>query len=167
MSTENPTGPFAPPNSHTPGRIPVIWRTVKIFCRYIFCWFPNKIPWFWQCCHAKPQKLLLWGNFLKSLFNVEKLWYIVICEQHFAAFTRRSALPEHLPWKVDVDVINRFRNLILFLCDAAILTGVTLVLAAFSLRYSLSDAVGRGNLLPHLAMLYGCTVVFQDRKSVV
>jgi len=58
-------------------------------------------------------------------------------------------------------VINRFRNLILFLCDAAILTGVTLVLAAFSLRYSLSDAVGRGNLLPHLAMLYGCTVVFQ------
>ncbi len=58
-------------------------------------------------------------------------------------------------------MINRFRNLILFLCDAAILTGVTLVLAAFSLRYSLSDAVGRGNLLPHLAMLYGCTVVFQ------
>ncbi len=58
-------------------------------------------------------------------------------------------------------MINRFRNLILFLCDAAILTGVTLVLAVFSLRYSLSDAVGRGNLLPHLAMLYGCTVVFQ------
>ena len=58
-------------------------------------------------------------------------------------------------------MINRFRNLILFLCDAAILTGVTLVLAAFSLRYSLSDDVGRGNLLPHLAMLYGCTVVFQ------
>ena len=58
-------------------------------------------------------------------------------------------------------MINRFRNLILFLCDAAILTGVTLVLAAFSLRYSLSDAVGRGNLLPHLAMIYGCTVVFQ------
>ena len=58
-------------------------------------------------------------------------------------------------------MINRFRNLILFLCDAAILTGVTLVLAAFSLRYSLSDAVRRGNLLPHLAMLYGCTVVFQ------
>lgn len=34
-------------------------------------------------------------------------------------------------------------------------------LATFSLRYSLADAVGRGNLMPHLALLYACTVVFQ------
>lgn len=57
--------------------------------------------------------------------------------------------------------MNRFRNILLFLCDAATLIGVSLVLANFSLRYSLSDAVGRGNLLPHLAILYVCTLVFQ------
>lgn len=58
-------------------------------------------------------------------------------------------------------MINRFRNLFLLLCDAFILIVVTLVLANFSLRYSLSDAVGQGNLLPHLALLYICTVAFQ------
>ena len=57
--------------------------------------------------------------------------------------------------------MNRFRNFLLFLCDACILVGVALALATFSLRYSLTDAVGRGNLLPHLALLYACTVVFQ------
>lgn len=31
----------------------------------------------------------------------------------------------------------------------------------FSLRYSLTDAVGQGKLLPHLLLLYICTVVFQ------
>ena len=58
-------------------------------------------------------------------------------------------------------MINRFRNLFLFLCDALILISVTLVLAGFSLRYSLSDAVGGGELLPHMVLLYICTVVFQ------
>ncbi len=58
-------------------------------------------------------------------------------------------------------MINRFRNLFLFLCDALILISVTLILAGFSLRYSLSDAVGGGELLPHMVLLYICTVVFQ------
>ena len=58
-------------------------------------------------------------------------------------------------------MINRFRNFLLFLCDGVILVGVTLVLATFSLRYSLTDAVGEGNLIPHLILLYGCTVIFQ------
>ena len=57
--------------------------------------------------------------------------------------------------------MNRFRNLFLFLCDAIILVGVALPLALFSLRYSLSDAVGTGNLIPHLILLYFCTVAFQ------
>lgn len=63
--------------------------------------------------------------------------------------------------KADLVLMNRFRNLLLFLCDAVILIGVALALATFSLRYSLSDAVGQGNLLPHLALLYVCTLVFQ------
>lgn len=58
-------------------------------------------------------------------------------------------------------MISRFRNLVLFLCDAVILIGVALVLAAFSLRYSIPDAVFAGNLIPHLVMLYACTVIFQ------
>lgn len=63
--------------------------------------------------------------------------------------------------KADLVRMNRFRNILLFLCDAAILIGVAVVLANFSLRYALSDAVGRGNLVPHLALLYICTLVFQ------
>ncbi len=58
-------------------------------------------------------------------------------------------------------MINRFRNLLLFLCDAVILISVSLVLAWFSLRYSIPDVVKEGNLLPHLLLLYICTVVFQ------
>lgn len=58
-------------------------------------------------------------------------------------------------------MISRFRNLILFLCDCAILVNVAFILAGFSLRYSLSDAVGQGNLIPHLILLYTCTVAFQ------
>ena len=58
-------------------------------------------------------------------------------------------------------MINRFRNLFLFLCDAVILVAITFILSEFSLRYSLSDAVGTGNLIPHLLLLYGCTVIFQ------
>ncbi|WP_235370872.1 polysaccharide biosynthesis protein [Pseudoflavonifractor phocaeensis] len=34
-------------------------------------------------------------------------------------------------------------------------------MARFSLRYALPDAVGQGKLLPHLLLLYVCTVVFQ------
>lgn len=47
------------------------------------------------------------------------------------------------------------------MCDAVILTGVALALATFSLRYSLSDAVGQGDVLPHLILLYICTFAFQ------
>ena len=58
-------------------------------------------------------------------------------------------------------MINRFRNLILFLCDAFILIAATVILSSFSLRYAIPDAVSRGHLLPHLILLYACTVVFQ------
>lgn len=57
--------------------------------------------------------------------------------------------------------MNRFRKQLLFLCDSLILVGVAVVLSNFSLRYDLSDAVGRGELPLHLLLLYGCTVVFQ------
>ena len=57
--------------------------------------------------------------------------------------------------------MNRLRNFLLFAFDAVILTGIALVLGTFSLRYSLTDAVGQGNLIPHLTLLYICTVVFQ------
>lgn len=58
-------------------------------------------------------------------------------------------------------MFNRFRNLFLFLCDAVILVTVTLILAGFSLRYAMSDAVGAGHIFPHLILLYICTLVFQ------
>ena len=51
-------------------------------------------------------------------------------------------------------MINRFRNLILFLCDAFILIAATVILSSFSLRYAIPDAVSRGHLLPHLILLY-------------
>lgn len=58
-------------------------------------------------------------------------------------------------------MINRFRKQLLFLCDGLILIDVTIVLGWFSLRYSIPDAVSRGNLLQNLLLLYGCTLVFQ------
>ena len=73
--------------------------------------------------------------------------FVVSCEKRFG--------------KADLILMNRFRNLFLLLCDAAILIGVAVALANFSLRYSLSDAVGQGDLLPHLALLYICTLIFQ------
>lgn len=57
--------------------------------------------------------------------------------------------------------MNRFRKQLLFLCDSAILVGVTVVLSVFSLRYSIPDAVSQGGLLENLLLLYGCTLVFQ------
>ena len=42
-----------------------------------------------------------------------------------------------------------------------ILIVVALVLGQFSLRYSLTDAVGQGDMIPHLILLYICTAVFQ------
>ena len=54
-----------------------------------------------------------------------------------------------------------FRNHLLFICDSAILVAVALALAQFSLRYGLPDAVGQGKLMPHLLLLYICTVIFQ------
>ena len=57
--------------------------------------------------------------------------------------------------------MNRFRKQLLFLCDSMILIVVALVLGQFSLRYSLTDAVGQGDMIPHLILLYICTAVFQ------
>ena len=57
--------------------------------------------------------------------------------------------------------MSRFRKELLFLCDSMILLGAAAILGQFSLRYSLTDAVGQGKLLPHLLLLYICTVVFQ------
>jgi len=57
--------------------------------------------------------------------------------------------------------MSRFRKELLFLCDSLILIAAAVLLGRFSLRYSLSDAVGEGMLLPHLLLLYVCTVVFQ------
>lgn len=57
--------------------------------------------------------------------------------------------------------MNRFRKQLLFLCDGLILIGITIVLSLFSLRYSLSDAVGQGYLPFHMLLLYLCTLVFQ------
>lgn len=57
--------------------------------------------------------------------------------------------------------MNRFRKELLFLCDSFILIAAATILAQFSLRYAITDAVGRGQLLPHLILLYICTVIFQ------
>lgn len=57
--------------------------------------------------------------------------------------------------------MNRFRKQFLFLADGVILVAVAVGLSLFSLRYDIPDAVTAGNLLPHLVMLYCCTVLFQ------
>ena len=57
--------------------------------------------------------------------------------------------------------MNPLRKQFLFLCDSVILLAITIVLAQFSLRYRLTDAVGQGLLPAHMLLLYGCTVVFQ------
>ena len=58
--------------------------------------------------------------------------------------------------------MNRFRKQILFLCDSAILTVVAVFFSWFSLRYSITDAVGQSvQILQNFLLLYGCTVLFQ------
>lgn len=57
--------------------------------------------------------------------------------------------------------MNRLRGFILFLTDGLILFILSVVLGLFTLRYSLSDAVGMGVYPLHLVLLYGCTVIFQ------
>ena len=57
--------------------------------------------------------------------------------------------------------MKRFRKHLLFLCDSLILVAAVLPLSAFSLRYGLTDAVGKGDLPEHFLLLYGCTVLFQ------
>ena len=58
-------------------------------------------------------------------------------------------------------MLTRFRTAIVFICDSIILIGIVLILSKFSLDYGITDAIGQGQLLPHLALLYICTVVFQ------
>ena len=57
--------------------------------------------------------------------------------------------------------MKQFRKQLLFIADCLILVGVAVVLAWFSLRYRIPDAIADGNLLPHLVLLYACTVLFQ------
>ncbi len=57
--------------------------------------------------------------------------------------------------------MKRFRKHFLFLADSMILIVVTLVLSQFSLRYNLPDAIGQGNIVLHMLILYVCTVMFQ------
>ena len=57
--------------------------------------------------------------------------------------------------------MNRYRKHLLFLCDSCILLAVAFSLSQFALRYGMTDAVGRGNFWPHMALLFGCTLVFQ------
>ena len=57
--------------------------------------------------------------------------------------------------------MNKFRKQLLFFADCIILVSVAVVLSWFSLRYHIPDAVGKGKLLPHLVLLYVCTVLFQ------
>lgn len=58
--------------------------------------------------------------------------------------------------------MNHFRKQILFVCDSIILIAVSAFFSWFSLRYNLSDAVGRSfQLLQNFLLLYGCTVLFQ------
>lgn len=45
--------------------------------------------------------------------------------------------------------------------DGLILFALAMGLGTFTMRYSLSDAVGHGVFPAHLLLLYGCTVVFQ------
>ena len=61
----------------------------------------------------------------------------------------------------NVEMLTRFRTAIVFLCDSVILIGIVLILSEFSLSYGITDAIGQGQLIPHLALLYICTVAFQ------
>ena len=57
--------------------------------------------------------------------------------------------------------MSQYRKALLLLCDSFILFFITVTLGTFSLRYELTDAVGNGNLFPHLILLYFCTLIFQ------
>lgn len=57
--------------------------------------------------------------------------------------------------------MNRLRKPILLLCDSLILVAATYILATFSTRYHIPDAVMTGTLSKHILLLYACTLVFQ------
>lgn len=56
---------------------------------------------------------------------------------------------------------KNLRKLILLLCDGLILLAIAFALSKFSMRYGLSDAVGRGRFAPHMLALFGFTMAFQ------
>lgn len=60
-----------------------------------------------------------------------------------------------------VRLMNHLRKLIVLLFDGLILVCVATALALFSTRYNIEDAVGRGMFIPHMILLYICTLVFQ------
>jgi len=57
--------------------------------------------------------------------------------------------------------MNHFRKLILLFLDGFILICVATALALFSLRYNIRDVVTQGRFIPHMVLLYCCTLVFQ------
>ena len=57
--------------------------------------------------------------------------------------------------------MNHLRKLIVLLFDGLILVCVATALALFSTRYNIGDAVGRGMFIPHMILLYICTLIFQ------
>ena len=57
--------------------------------------------------------------------------------------------------------MKRYRKNFLLLCDSVILLLVAFPLSQFALRYNLPDAVGLGGFWPHMALLFGCNLVFQ------
>ena len=57
--------------------------------------------------------------------------------------------------------MKRYRKNFLFLCDSLILLTIAFLLSQFALRYKLPDAVGLGVFWPHMALLFGCNLVFQ------
>lgn len=57
--------------------------------------------------------------------------------------------------------MNFIRKITLLLLDSLILICIATALALFSMRYHIGDAVTRGMFLPHMLLLYACTLVFQ------
>ena len=57
--------------------------------------------------------------------------------------------------------MNYLRKLLVLLVDSAILIAIAVVLAWFSVRYDIGDAVNQGTFAKHLALLYLCTLAAQ------
>lgn len=77
-------------------------------------------------------------------------------------FYKEKGLPPEASFhRKAVRLMNHLRKLILLLFDSLILVCAATALALFSTRYNIGDAVGRGMFIPHMLLLYACTLVFQ------